>query len=439
MPYDDERTNHLGQSGIASDRGISVRLQSLNVRPSETSTNDLELVDASNITTRSPADRVVAVDGSRQEVPVGENHHNAKVGFIEVAVADVNTKYLREQQSSRFVESGVASQAADPSSIRMVMPGQNVHFHDEPIKSSWRKMLFDNFQSKDVNGVRLLDIYTDLIKYQDERIEAGKLSLKKCPECGLEPDPIYLDQPSDCSQCGGRLYPTDCLRIHEDISNHQTNEHALTLLMQVVEQLALAVFIRDYSDKQTAFLKDGPLAQFNRAKMIKSSMRSLIEDAREDCNQPFVVTGLHKTGEFMTLARKLRDKIPPRTVVPLTTSDIYENVVIGRSRDEEDTFGENTYYGKNFIYKSEGGYMFPLTLPRQSDRTGRLLHQPSKYPAIGQTLTTLDDLEFALYEDSAIPIHMAHSYATIPEKIGSKVLSELAEKELMGANRNYNR
>ena len=68
-----------------------------------------------------------------------------------------------------------------------------------------------------------------------------------------------------------------------------------------------------------------------------------------------------------------------------------------------------------------------------------LQYEPSAYPSLGPALAALSDAELALYEDSVIPIHMAHDRATIPQRVGDKVLSELVERELLGADRVYGR
>jgi len=171
-------------------------------------------------------------------------------------------------------------------------------------------------------------------------------------------------------------------------------------------------------------------------------MLAYIEELREKVEQMPPIIGLHKSGEFVTFADRLRDgapeqdDLPEQTVIPLESGEIYDYV---KSRDRDGVFGQKSYYGKNFVYKSESGYMFPITIPRQMPSFDELESNPSAYPILRDSLLALDDAELALYNDSVIPIHMAHDEATIPEKLGSKVLRELVEAEVLNADRVYGR
>lgn len=171
-------------------------------------------------------------------------------------------------------------------------------------------------------------------------------------------------------------------------------------------------------------------------------------------NQLPVVIGLDKSGDFRRFVEVVRDRtdasdnpiFEPDSIIPLSSRFIYERI---KPRKSDTMFGGKTYYGKSFLYKSPSGYAFCLTIgPRQfgdgatngvdaDDDHSNLLFTPDHYPTIGAAIQAIYDVELSLYQDSVIPIHMAHDRATIPERVGNKVLSELVDREVDGADRVY--
>lgn len=469
MPYEDERENLLGHRGLVSDEDIEARLRSIEVGPTidTPSSEELGVVSSADIDdiTRPPS-QVVAVDGSRAETPVDAERINAQVGFVEISIVTVDSALLRQYKNrrSRFVPPTIEGDAADAEYVRMVFPSQNAHFDGEaPKPVGFRRMLYENFCDSTVRGQSLLNFLTELLDQQDY-LTGNILNLENCPyrdhaDCPLEHD-VPTDGIGHCDTAGLPLYPTDRLRIHEYVSNRSSNISALTVVMKTVEHLALGLAIDDIADgsedlADTAFMKDGPLAQFDTAAWISRGFSNYLHSLRSNGNLPIVI-GLDKTGDFARFGAQIRDRmkpddeplLPSNSLVPMSSNFIYDRVKPSAS---ETMFGRKTYYGKSFIYKSPSDYMFCVTVGPREFRDGatngvvageehdNLHHEPSAYPSLGPALAALFDAELALYEDSVIPIHMAHDRATIPQKVGDKVLSELVERELLGSDRVYGR
>lgn len=467
MPYDDERENLLGHRGIVSDDDVEARLRSLSVGPMEdrVDTESLTTVDTQEIErVDCQPEQVIAVDGSRAETPVDEERLNAQVGFVEVAVveADITQLGKRLVRESQFVSPSVEAEAVNAEYIRMVFPSQNAYFEGEaPKPVGFRRMLYENFCEETVRGTPLLEFLTTLFNYQS-RSTSDYVHLQNCPYrdefgCNKSHD-IPVDSLGLCDTTELPLFPTDRLRIHEYVSNRSSNQSAFTVVMKTVEQLAIGLAIQDWAQSRreadgeesgpdTAFIKDGPLAQFDTAAWISRAMSNYLHDLKDDDNLP-VVVGLDKTGDFAAFAETIRDDIPAGTVVPMSSDFIYDMV---KPQTSQEMFGRKTYYGKSFLYKTSNNYMFCLTLgPREfvggdtngvmAGRNPAFLHyEPNAYTTLGAALAAISSSELALYKDSVIPIHMAHDRATIPKNVGDKVLSELVEHELLGAERIYGR
>jgi hypothetical protein len=107
--------------------------------------------------------------------------------------------------------------------------------------------------------------------------------------------------------------------------------------------------------------------------------------------------------------------------------DIYDYVVTSRKSGQQ--FGEKTYYGTNFLYKTASDRIFATTIPRER-RGGEITYDPTAYPTLRRTADLLEEIETALYENSLIPVALANQYASIPVKTGSKVLSEFVNRVL---------
>jgi hypothetical protein len=110
---------------------------------------------------------------------------------------------------------------------------------------------------------------------------------------------------------------------------------------------------------------------------------------------------------------------------------IYQHIVTFRSSSNT-SFGRDTYYGQKFIYKTSQGKLLTITIPKIS--TGALdPYHARHYSFLPDTLGLLDRVGTSLYENAVIPIALAHSYASIPLRTGSKVLT-LLSRELLGQN-----
>lgn len=467
MGYEDELPNSLGHTGLALDESIKTRLQSIDVNPDSTNfnDNDIKTVDKTEIVNdENLPNEVFAIDGSRAEVNVGKPSHNSKVGFVEVSTVQVNSDLLRSAKKLDKPLTGIRKRCIDSEDVRLVVPSMGTIIEgDLPVEKGWRKYTYLALKNKTLFGRSLYSSYIDLLSLEGIVQDSG-IQLSKCPNCGTKDDdgnekqqevPIDVkpEDPYSCDYCNCDIYPTDKLRIYEKVNSRQPNVGALTVLMNVFEHICFHSIIhnkRTNNDFQNmGFLKDGPLAQFDTASWIGRGMREylsrMIGDIGSD-SMP-VIIGLHKSGEFHRFATQIREETKTEDkydisnkqfVVPLSSESIYKYVVPQPESDE--WYGKRNYYGKNFIYRSSDRHVFPLTIPRRIDENeDHLKYRTSEYPLLGRAIETLEDLRLELYEDSIIPIHMAHTEATIPENVGDKVLREMSNQEILNSNRIYDR
>src|SRR5262249_23429214 len=86
--------------------------------------------------------------------------------------------------------------------------------------------------------------------------------------------------PTTCPSCGEPVFPTDALRLHEEVSEEQSNAGPLGRLMSVVEHLTLVGYLDHLARRAPGLLGrggfpvDGPLALFGCAQYHQPAPRA---------------------------------------------------------------------------------------------------------------------------------------------------------------------
>ena len=361
----------------------------------------------------------------------------------------VHLEEMFSQTDHSLVDPTVVRNSFHESLHSIVMPGSNVCRPDMPtVRDSWRAEVFEVFRDYRVEDLALLDTYRELIYHSDKRSNSGGVVVARCPNDEVC-DAADIDVPFvgvACHRCGTQLFPTDALRIHEEVSEEHANATALGRLMTVLEQVTMASYLLFLSRRrpevlgQVAFILDGPLALFGPQAWMRTAFREFINAiyamlTTRGLSQP-VIVGIEKTGQFADHAASLTEVLPGGSLLPLP--DDYINTRILASRPPAGAnYGRDTYYGKKFIYNSNQNKMLVISIPLSTVNIPDA-HNPCHYPMLSATLSLLDRIGTSLYENALIPVALAHSFASIPLRTGSKVLT-LMSRELLGSGRNPSR
>lgn len=451
MPYDSELPNSLGHVDIVKDSEIAQDLGELVYNPPDPEeANNYNQISPSALPSAynlgPPIEHVYGVDGSRVEVTVGDRRLNKRVGFIDVALVRLDMGVLQSEAKKAYVTPSKVRDLGEEEHIRMVLPSSNTLFDAETTHESWRKMTYRNFREKKLFGLSLFDLYYELLERRGRLDSHGRVRLEVCPAPDCNHQQLFVRSTSadSCPKCGITTYPTDALRVHERVSGSQSNEAALNVLMGIIEHLVLLrsahrLWMNEPSRlEKSAFIKDGPLAQFDTAAWIHQPIHNLIWEfktfLRKTGRSPLVYAGIHKTGEFAAYAQEIRDYLSGPCVLPLSNEDIYEYVMAG---DRTKDYGYKTYYGKNFIYKSdkgtETGHCLPFLVPRRyeekspGEKKGDIIQNPEAYDELARTITILERVRTIQYPDSLIPLVLAHEAASLPEDLSRRVLGTMAQ------------
>lgn len=441
-----ERARSIGHVPIVENPVIQDRLRSYRIFTEEAGAG----LDAGLLAPASslpgPVDEVawvMAFDGSPQEVAAREKYPSTRVGYIQVAGVLVHLKEMLSQEQAHLVDPQVIKETTQESLHSMVLPGSNVCRKDMPtVADSWRAEVFEIFRDYSVEQLPLLDVYMALVSRSSQKSTSG-VSVTKCATAGC--DAKDLDVPRagmKCPKCQIAIFPTDALRIHEEVSEHHSNQTALGRLMGVLEHITMAAYLNFLWQRKpevlrsVAFVVDGPLAMFGPPAWLHSALSNYINEVVADLGARSlagpVIVGLEKTGQFAEHANAIRDRIPDGTLMLLPDDYIFARILASRPASNS-AFGRDTYYGQKFFYKTAKGQMLTLSVPKPSGAPNGP-HLPRHYPCLASTLALLDRIGTSLYEDAVIPVALAHSFASIPLRTGSKVLT-LLSRELLGLTR----
>jgi hypothetical protein len=181
-----------------------------------------------------------------------------------------------------------------------------------------------------------------------------------------------------------------------------------------------------------AFVMDGPLALFGPQAWLHGAIlafyHSLVRTLTRHSHRVPVLIGIEKTGQFAEHAAAISDRIPRGSVMTLPDSYIFQRILTSRP-PAGTTYGRDTYYGQKFFYKTAQDKLLTMTIPKP-ETTVPDFHSVQHYPDMGKTLLLLDRIGTSLYENAVIPIALAHSFASIPLRTGTRVLTLLSQQSI---------
>lgn len=391
---------------------------------------------------------VVASDASKSDAPINDKLPSTQLGFVKVShVLIAMDKYAELiDPSSRFVDPfKTADLHRNAQPVTYVLPGSNIRYQNSPtVKDGFRKAIYDQFSANQREGSGRM-VLTEILL----AINENRLSLDKCPSC-MEDIEQRIFTPSiliqSCPKCAAQVYATDWLRLHEGISDFGDNASAMTRMMNAVEHLLLAAFVLEVrqnspaSLSRIAFVIDGPLALFGEPAKLHKRLMFLINEANtwlvQNGFEPALIMGLQKTGTVMDHARLL-ERFLPNGVIRVIDDEYRQRYITGRDTPSVN-FGNETYYGQDFLFKTERGRIFNFALPYPFDDKGAggsafstLKAETHRYGSlIRRACDLIRHFELDLYDNAIVPVALAHRHASISLVPGGKVLDLIARTGL---------
>lgn len=383
----------------------------------------------------------LAVDGSHVVERIRDGLPSVLYGFAQAAAAYVDLGILEVQAAERFVDPHEIQRAVNTALVTLDLPVAGAYTREGvDIATSWREAIDELFRTKRIEVNRLNQSLLDLLFLLHGKPGSPTAALPvNCPTEGCRADVPVPATGVDCGACGVHLYPTDVLRIHEEVGEEGTNQSALGRLMSVIELLVLVgltTLLWQQSRHEllptTLFIVDGPLAMYGPpAKLRGRALGYFQEMAVTTPGDAPYVCGLEKTGTMVDYARQLarHDVLEPGDLL------VCDEEIIRRVTNATNAraYGKETYWGRKFIYRAlDGRVVVPTVLPPTGapyDANGGQ-PEPSAYPTLPAILDVIDRTGSSMYIDGIIPVAAAHGKAAFPIGVGTDVLRLVATKRL---------
>jgi len=385
---------------------------------------------------------VIGIDGSLAPVQVRDGLPSVYYGYAQAAAIWLDVEAMESQRAERFVDPVVLDRAVNSALVSLDLPLAGAYLRAGiSIQESWRERIDALFRTKKIEVNRLDQSLLQLLLLLHGVPGSPAATLPvNCPndECQAEGVPVVAIG-SDCPECGWHLFPTDTLRIHEEVTEEGSNQVALSRLMQVIELLVLiglTTLLWEQSRRDimpsTMFILDGPMAVYGPpAKLRSQALRYFQAMTATTPEAGPYLCGVEKTGTFADYASALarHDAIKPGELLTLD-ADVLAAVTNTKNAK---TYGKETYWGRKFVYRSQDKRVVVLTvLPATGapydDHGGQ--PSPAAYPSLPAILDVVDRTGSSMYRDGLIPVALAHSKAAFPIGVGTDVLRLVAKRKL---------
>ena len=401
---------------------------------------------------------VISVDGSNYESSIDDKLPCTKVGYIKIGAVLFPMEKFGSLRDGKFVDPFKVAELKDQSTaLTFSVPSANIYWGGKNnVRDSFRAILDQQFLSsstrfeEDNYHSSLRSTLFELASRRPGEMHTGdpfRLKIHKCPECGNGPIEVEdKEEQQTCSLCNAEVYPTDCLRLWEEINDYQSNQVAISRLMLILEHLIPIHYMRLFYRRaylnltRIAFFIDGPLAIFGNAAWMHRSIMIYIDEINQKLarkgQHPMVIIGLQKTGQVQDHVALIDRFIQENRLFAIDDDYRYKYILSGRE-PSSNGFGFETYYGQDFIYKTPSGRTFVIGLPypfKSKDIPGvnfpREKIKWEHYPQLDLTLKMINHLESDLYKNAVVPIALAHRYTAISLQPGGHVLDLITRRSL---------
>ncbi|MBU1682804.1 DNA double-strand break repair nuclease NurA [Patescibacteria group bacterium] len=466
MPYEGEFANKTAHVDILNNPDIKRMLSECEYLkpPSDKEAQQLadQFTDPPEIDDDEIPEFVIAIDGSNHEVSIDDKLPSTKFGFIKVGVVLISLKDFGDLKVGNFVDPfRVAALNNKNTSLSFFVPSANINWQDQGnVRDSFRalfdKQLYDErtrFKADDPQTSLRSTLFA-LGSLRPGEMGTGddeKLKIHKCPNCGE--GPITVEDVPDqqfCPHCQKEIYPTDCLRLWEEVNDFQSNQIVISRMMMILEHIIPAHYIRYFLRESPllltnmAFFVDGPLAVFGNAAWLHRSLMTFLENAKRKLSRfnakPILMIGLQKTGQVVDYINFV-DRFLPRDKIYCLDDEFRYKYMLGNRDPAGKTFGFETYYGQDFIYKTSSGKTFDFLIPYPY-ASKEMTHIDFKlektkcenYENLPRAIALINYLESDLYKNAVVPIALAHRFTSISFEPGGRVLDVFARQSIGGQN-----
>ena len=402
---------------------------------------------------------IISIDGSNYEANVRKELPFTRVGFVKISNLLINRSQFKNISRDGFVNPfEVADLSKDNTSLTFTLPSSNLRYKgEESVRDGFRKALDEALyncrfiDSDSTTSLRTTLFYLAALRSTNEAATTfDKMKLYKCPSCAHRDLELWdIPETQRCPYCGKVIYPSDCLRIWEDVGTSASNQSALTRFTNTVMHMLIVHYIRFLRERNPnsylntlsnlCFIINGPLAVFGNPAWVHSCIMKYLYDINQELTHngraPIMVMGILKNGSVCDYFKMIAPSILPNSIFSIT--DSFRDKFINYDRDPSGTtFGAETYYGQDFLLKTPSGklFVFDALLPfRDKHDTAVFKNEKaniSNFENIAAYIKLIEEFECDLYSTTLVPVALAQKYAAISLEPGGHVLDLLVKNAL---------
>jgi hypothetical protein len=379
---------------------------------------------------------VFGVDGSLQVV-TSEVPPQMALAFVKTALLAVDQHALSRLDRDAphpFALRDILSKSAQFHAT--VFPLRHVSVPGMRNYDAVRQIVFESLKDPSLEGEPFETLKWLIYEKWSER--GRELAPFQCPHCEQEAATLTYDADEGvCSNpdCRGKLFVTDFLGFHQEMTADSAPNSLATSYMMVHETLLLFTAVRYFWQNQRQvlatclFVKDGPLSIYSQYAKLVDPIRRFLAFAKEE-GWPIHMLGQEKTGRFADHLQLIGKYAPSESIFIPNSNYITEQIQHRFARGK--SYGEDTNYGAKVFVKLSEYHRMVLSIP-----TGKYVANPTYDDLIGADtiFATLPTILSNRYEGALLPIELAHNVAslsTYPSAPVLKMFAERARKGLLG-------
>ena len=451
MSFEGEFAHYEPLRRLFSSEKVEKFLNQLQVRDIATNASNVvktvtkksDLPDTNN----TQPDLILAIDGSVAESNVTKGFPNANYGCITVASVLIDLAKIKNIEAEKFPDPRDVNETETASTFESIFPGCNVFQSEtEAPKEFLRRQIYEELKNTSAfpdGGETLLETYEHLldIKLKNPGNPA------KCPIEGYEGETLLIQHGVYKHLNSGKpLYSTDALRLHELMNPSGSNGELFGQIMSAFEKIWFVNILRSFEKKgwlgtlrRVAFVIDGPLAVFSTPSWLANCISEeiiRINDLQKKINgHDMMILGIEKTGTFCnhfqdldTNREGIEDFFPRQSAFLLSDKYIKDNIIFS---DSLKPYGENTYFGRPFFYKTTSGQrLVPVIASYTKKEMNLSTAEVSQFSRLKDIMELLDQIVSSRYPNSITPLISAHAEAAIPFNMGQKLFEQIARQIL---------
>ncbi len=405
-------------------------------------------------------ENLITINSSSYEAHVREDIPYTNIGYIKLVTTLLKNNELLELAKNKFIDPFRIAQLIDEKeSIPFVLPSSNVKYKDcKNTVESFRRALNDFFdkirEAKDDISTSLKSTLFWIASYADGN-DANKIVLHKCPynDCDMENVEIYnIEEEQYCPKCGRRIYATDRLRLYEEVDDYApSNQGVLRRLEKLLRHVYLAHLLRliRRNNKEAALkvlnelaiIINGPLAVMGTAAWIHGCLMKIINEINVDLRlkgySDLLIIGIINEGQTISSYANLMEKHIQKQTLLCVSDDFREKYINFNRQASSTTFGAETYYGQDFIWKTSNGNIIIFNLPYfMGDKSSKSSFKTeksdcTKYNNLYRTLRLLQEMRSDMDDSSIAPLVVSKQYTAISMEPGTKVLDLLSKNHII--------